>query len=231
MSGSPATLVGVFAKFWQPGHVKTRLAAEVGGAAAAELSRALLQATVAQLESLAEQQVVCFAPRDRQMEFREAIPPAWELWPQVEGDLGRRIEAFFDRAFSGGKRRAVLLGSDAPNVPREYVARAVAELENAAVVLGPAQDGGYYLVAARDRPPPIFRDIDWSTPLVWQQTLEALHKAGLGEGHGYVTLPEWYDIDTLDDLRKLRSQIADCPEENLSLSRLAGMIDRVLGNG
>lgn len=231
MNDSRPAVLGVFAKFWQPGRVKTRLAAELGDSAAAALSRAFLEATLSRMAGLAAHREVCFSPADRQPEFRKMVPPGWTLSPQVEGKLGERIEAFFDRAFDRGAERVVLIGSDSPNVPREYAANAFAALEHVAVVLGPAADGGYYLVGARMSTPPVFRDIAWSTPAVWGQTLAALDRAGLRGGDGYALLPEWNDIDTLDDLRKLRQELARCADNDEPLTQLAAAIDRVLGSG
>jgi uncharacterized protein len=223
-------MLGVFAKFWQPGCVKTRLAAELGDRAAAELARQFLQTTLDRLDGLADRHEVCFTPADRHAEFRAAVPPEWTLSPQAEGDLGRKMEAFFERAFALGAERVVLLGSDTPSVPRENIDHALAALQRALVVLGPVADGGYYLVGARQSPPPIFHDIAWSTPAVWQQTLATLHQAGLHEGVGYALLPPWQDVDTLEDLLALRQELAGCSEVN-PLTRLAEAIDRVLGSG
>ncbi len=166
------THFGMFAKFWQPGAVKTRLGETIGSEAAAALYRESLRTLLVRFASVAASRELVFTPGDRQAEFRLLASQAWQLEEQGTGDLGQRMARFFERAFASGRSRVVLIGSDSPTVPSSWVDRAFDALDHHRVVLGPSEDGGYYLVGARgDRVPPIFFDIDWSTAQVWPQTV------------------------------------------------------------
>src|SRR5262249_55897042 len=98
----------------------------------------------------------------------------------------------------------VLLGSDSPTLPGTFVAEAFRLLETADVVLGPATDGGYYLLGCARRRPPVFDGIDWGSPHVLEQTIACL----ADPAWRVALLPPWYDVDTLDDWRMLRGHLA-----------------------
>jgi rSAM/selenodomain-associated transferase 1 len=223
------THLGVFAKFWSPGGAKTRLAAEIGDDEAAALYRAFVETTLKRLTGLAGRQELCCWPPDREMDFRKVVPDTWELSFQIEGDLGSRIEAFFEHAFKTGSRQVVLIGSDTPSIPIDVIRRAFDSLRRVPVVLGPSRDGGYYLVGASQKTPPIFRDIAWSTAGVWAQTVAALASNSLNEGGGYELMPSFSDVDTLDDLHALRRELASLRPSEPPLSRLALAIEEVFG--
>ena len=175
--GQFSTQFGIFAKHWRPGRVKTRLARDLGDDAAAQLSRAFLATLLLRFSAIAERQLLCFTPAAAVDAFASLPIARWELSPQVEGNLGQRMQHYFDSGFEHGMQRGVLIGSDSPDLPREYVDRAFEMLASHDVVLGPSIDGGYYLVGASQRTPPIFADIAWSTPQVWTETLERLRQA------------------------------------------------------
>ena len=210
--------LGVFAKYWQPGAVKTRLAAHWGDVAASRLSRGFLVAVLNRLATRADRRLLVFTPAERRAEFAELAAGRWELAPQTAGDLGQRMQGYFEAAFAAGARRVLLIGSDSPSLPCELVERAFTLLETRDVVLGPTPDGGYYLVGAADRVPPIFAGVAWSTPRVWEQTMEQVRVAGLS----LAELPPWYDVDEPVDLARLRAELASrCDEPELAqLARL-----------
>ena len=211
------TNLGLFAKHWQPGHVKTRLAAGVGFERAAAIYRQFVRALLARLTPLAapplaEDRMLAFTPRQHAADFRAILPDCWRQEPQADGDLGQRMNTYFAARFAEGYQRVVLLGTDSPNLPLEFVAKALAELKPDQVVLGPTEDGGYYLVGAHGPTvPPIFTHIAWSTSNVWQQTLQALRSAGTM----FHTLPSWYDVDDMADYQRLLSDLAGCEEPQL----------------
>jgi rSAM/selenodomain-associated transferase 1 len=221
------THLGVFAKFWQPGLVKTRLAVEIGAERAAALYRIFVETTLQRLDGLAQRQECCVWPPDRETEFCCVLPPGWVLTAQVEGDLGRRIKDFFDRAFALGSRSVILVGTDTPSLPTIAIEHAFNALERVSVVLGPSRDGGYYLVGARDATPPIFEQIAWSTPAVWDQTVAALERSGLRQGRGFEVTALFSDVDTLADMRELRLRLGVNPIGE-SFTRLANAIDTIL---
>lgn len=197
--------LGVFAKFWQPGRVKTRLAASIGDRPAASLYRLMLETMVARLARSSGLRTIAYTPRESQSEFRQLASADWQLAVQSEGDLGARLAAFFHHAFDAGADRVVVLGADSPNLPLERIHEAWQSLLDNEVVLGPTLDGGYYLVGARDGVPPIFEGVDWGTESVWTQTIARLKE----HGTRYSCLPAWYDVDDLDDLVRLDADLRD----------------------
>ena len=209
------TLLGMFAKHWTPGRVKTRLAAPLGETAAAEVQRLFVHTLRLRFGTLADERVLVFDPPQCEAEFRPVAAPQWQVQPQAEGDLGQRMEAFFAAGLARAER-VVLIGSDSPDLPTDYVAEAFEALQQTDVVLGPACDGGYYLVGVARSVPPIFAGLTWSTATVWSQTTERLRRAG----RRWHALPEWYDVDTADDLIRLRLNLRQRRRDDLRLNTL-----------
>lgn len=227
MNATEHTLFGIFAKHWEPGRVKTRLARELGQVPAAELHRHFVETLLLRFAAVADRQVLCYSPPAAAAEFAALPLDRWKLLPQADGDLGARLRHYFETAFATGARRVVLIGSDSPNLPAAYVAEAFESLQTHPVVLGPSADGGYYLVGAAGGVPPIFDDIAWSTPQVWTQTVTCLRSAGIP----FHALPAWYDVDEPADLRKLAAELAEATEQDEQLTRLASFVaDHLRGN-
>jgi rSAM/selenodomain-associated transferase 1 len=198
------TVLGVLAKKPIAGQVKTRIAALYGPSVAAELHEAMLLDLLETWDSAAAlspgvRRVLVYAPADAGPWFQARVSASFALQPQAEGSLGRRMQEFFAGEFDRGASRVVLIGSDAPTLDPAVIVNAFRCLENRDVVLGPATDGGYYLVGSRLQAPPIFEGVDWSTPSVLDQTIERLSTSG----RSLAVLPPWYDIDTPQDLRML----------------------------
>ena len=187
---------GIFAKYWQPGKVKTRLANSIGRQAASDVYCAILNHLLSSLNSTADQRVIAYTPIDKATEF--AIFPHWQQTPQCEGPLGERMAHFFTQAFANSAQRVVLIGSDCPDITSEIVNSALEALTQADVVLGPTLDGGYYLVAMAGQFHDIFSDITFSTESVLEETL-ALAKRNNITVH---CLDSLNDIDEVDDLRQ-----------------------------
>ncbi len=196
-------LLGMFAKYWEPGTVKTRLAATVGNEAAAELHHAFVRTLVHRLQHRADRRLLCFAPPEPRDAFKTIAAGAWSIAPQSEGDLGARMRNFFDTAFAAGATRVVLIGSDSPSLPAEYIDQAFEHLATQQVVLGPAEDGGYYLIGGAGRTPDVFEGVTWSSGEVWNQTVARLNAAGVS----FAQLPMWYDVDQWSDLKRLSSDL------------------------
>jgi rSAM/selenodomain-associated transferase 1 len=197
-------VLGLFAKWPQPGRVKTRLAAATSEAWAADLALAFLRDLVERLGAIAARRVLAFAPPDAGPLFAEVVRERFALAPQADGDLGRRLSSFLGEQLAFGAGSIVVLGSDSPTVPVAYVEQAFAELERADVVLGPATDGGYYLIGCARRVPPIFDEISWSGPTVLAETVARLAEPAWR----LALLPPWYDVDDLDDWRTLCGHLA-----------------------
>jgi rSAM/selenodomain-associated transferase 1 len=209
-------VLGIFAKYWQPGEVKTRLARDVGAEAAARLHRAFVETLLARFRDAGECRWLACTPDDSLPAFGELAEAAWVCVPQGGGDLGQRMARFFDRAFAAGAQRVVLIGSDSPDLPVPIVGEAFERLDEVPVVLGPAEDGGYYLVGARGATPPLFDQVAWSSPAVWPQTLFRLREHGLA----WQELSPWRDIDTLADLLRVHTDLAAADAADGALRRL-----------
>jgi hypothetical protein len=213
----------VFLKHPRPGGVKTRLAAAIGAEAAAGLYRALAEhALEATTPTAGEyERLVFFDPPESLPEMRDWLPDV-RLMAQSGHDLGARMADAFARAFARGARRVAIVGTDAPGVSRATAREALSALDAADVVIGPADDGGYYLIALRAPGPGLFAGIEWGTPDVREQTLARATAAGLSVRE----LPHLRDVDTLDDLRAEWPRIAALkqvhPELRAALARLVG---------
>ena len=193
--------------------MKTRLIPGLGAAGAAELYRVLAEDVVARIRPRAREyeRLFFFTPDDARPEMEAWFPG--ETWVAQEGtDLGARMSAAFDEAFRRGARRAAIIGSDVPGLSRDDVAAAFASLDDHDLVLGPARDGGYYLIALERPRPGLFRGIAWSTHSVFAATME--RAAGLGLA--VRALEPRRDIDTLDDVRAEWERIRPLLDDGLA---------------
>jgi rSAM/selenodomain-associated transferase 1 len=204
MAEATARTLGLFAKQPVPGQVKTRLAADTAPAWAAAVAEAFLLDLLARLSAVPARRVLAYAPAGASAYFAGVARDRFLITPQADGDLGRRMAVFFAEQLRAGARAVVLLGTDSPTVPVAFVEEAFAELESADVVLGPATDGGYYLVGCAGAVPPLFDGVPWSSPRVLWETVGRL----AGSGRRLAVLPPWYDVDTLQDWWLLRGHVA-----------------------
>jgi rSAM/selenodomain-associated transferase 1 len=166
------------------------------------------------------ERLLFYAPADARAEM-EAWFPGEDCLPQEGADLGARMSNAFDEAFRRGAGRVALVGSDVPRLSRDDVRAALGSLADHDLVLGPAHDGGYYLVALRARRPPLFEGIAWGTASVLAATLEKAAALGLTVR----VLEERRDVDTVEDLRVewpwVRPLLHDALAEDLA-ARLGG---------
>jgi len=155
---------------------------------------------------------LAFTPVDSEPLFREFLPQSLQYLPQRGDSLGEREANVFADLLQGDCSRVVLIGGDIPTLPLSHLREAfalLADLRND-VVLGPSEDGGYYLIGARALHPCLFEDIAWSTPTVLRETLAQARRQGLN----VVQIPPWYDVDSEEDLRKLADELARSNKEN-----------------
>jgi rSAM/selenodomain-associated transferase 1 len=178
--------------------VKTRLARRLGEARAAALYRALAEEQIRRTAPRADEyeRRFFFDPPDARAELEAWLGPQAYV-PQAAGDLGGRLSAAFAEVFAGGARRAAVIGTDVPWMSRDDVLEALESLDHEDVAIGPATDGGYFLLALRRPQPALFRDVPWSTSGVLTATLERAAARGLGVS----VLRTLGDVDTMDDLR------------------------------
>jgi rSAM/selenodomain-associated transferase 1 len=213
--------LGLFVKQPVPGRVKTRLAADLGAERAAELYAAFVTDLADRYRTTADRRILGFTPNNTpaREHFDHLAQTDFTLWPQPDVSLGERMQAFFASQFDAGAERVVLIGSDSPSLPVAIVEDAFEQLAEADVVLGPATDGGYYLIGQRrlvgqsQASRPIFDDIDWSESRVLMQTVERV--AGCNASLSLLT--PWYDIDTQDDLALLRGHLAAIKQAGMPL--------------
>jgi rSAM/selenodomain-associated transferase 1 len=219
-----STLLGIFAKHWEPGTVKTRLAATIGYERAAAVQRAFLETLLARMRPCSTLRRLVITPSEKMAAFREVSGDDWSLEAQSDGDLGRRIHTFFESHLKQAER-ILLIGSDSPDLPCRLVQQAFDLLASQDLVLGPAADGGYYLVGVANRLSPIFEGIPWSTPEVWQRTIERLQATATA----WHALPPWYDVDDEKSLHHLLDNLRLEREHDSHLARLDDRLQEILG--
>jgi rSAM/selenodomain-associated transferase 1 len=185
----------VFARAPVLGQVKTRLARGVGEARALELYRWCGATVMDQLRDERWQRWVAFTPSDLRDETERWLGPVDRWFAQREGDLGERLTAAVEAAFSEGDGPVLLVGTDCLGVTAERVAEALRALSTHDAVLGPAYDGGYYLLGLT-RPLPVFDGVAWSTDAVADETRARLRLAGAS----WAELPTERDLDEAADL-------------------------------
>jgi rSAM/selenodomain-associated transferase 1 len=198
------TALVVMAKAPRAGAVKTRLCPPLSPAAAARLYRCFLLDVLDRVRTLrGVTPVVAYTPR-RARGFFASAQPGMLLLPQGGGDLGGRMAGVFARVFAQGFAAALVIGADSPTLPTRHLRAAVRALARGADgVIGPSEDGGYYLLGLRAPCPAMFEGIAWSTGRVLAQTLARARRAG----RELARLPPWYDVDTVADLRRLGAEL------------------------
>lgn len=194
-AGRRRTLL-VFAKAPEVGRVKTRLGSEIGHPAATRLYRRMGRGILDRVRRGPYRTVVLYDPPGSRDAVERWLGPGLEYRPQAGGGLGERLADAFDWAFREADRVCVI-GTDAPRVDEALVKRAFSALEQRGAVLGPAEDGGYYLVGL-DRPrPELFQEIPWSTPGVLEATLARARASGVEP----TLLRRLRDVDRASDLQ------------------------------
>jgi rSAM/selenodomain-associated transferase 1 len=194
----------VVAKRPAPGQTKTRLTPPLTPEQAAELIRRIPDA----------RPILAYLPEGAEDYFRR-LAPDFDLLPQRGADLGARLDQALSHCLADGFQRAVIMDSDSPTLPAEHLAQAFAALETADVVLGPCEDGGYYLMGLKRPAPRLLREVRMSTPNVLRDTL-ALADA---EQLTVAQLPVWYDVDTVAELERLRAELECLPLDRAAHTR------------
>jgi rSAM/selenodomain-associated transferase 1 len=189
----------IFTRYPQPGKAKTRLIPALGAAGAADLHRQMAEYTVLQAKTLRDLRPVAveiwFAADSA--EQMQAWLGADLVYQEQQGtDLGDRLCHACQTAFAAGSTAVVIIGTDCPDLDAALLAKALQELQQQDLVLGPATDGGYYLIGLRRFIPELFTGIAWSTSEVLQQTIQIAEKLGLE----ITTFPTLSDIDLPEDL-------------------------------
>lgn len=197
----------VVAKEPVAGQTKTRLCPPLDGATAAKLYTCFLRDTLDLMRQVPDvRRGLVYAPAGAGAYFR-TLAPDMDLAPQRGAGLGERLDHLLTDALAGGAAGAVVMGSDSPSLPAEHLARAFTLLDSHDMVLGPCDDGGYYLIGLRRPQPRLFREVTMSTPTVAGDTLAIAAALGLRTA----LLPPWYDVDTTAELARLRAELREAP--------------------
>ena len=211
--------VCVFAKPPRPGTVKTRLVSVLGDDGAAALAHAFLLDTWSTTTRMAGVDVVLAATEVEAPEWRPLRATA--VWPQGAGTLGDRLERVLRRALETHPF-AIVIGTDVPGLPLSRLDDACAALRTADAVLGPADDGGFYLIGVSACPHGLLDTVPWSASDTCTRTLERLRQHHLAT----TVIAPWFDVDEPADLDTLRRRIRDgtihAPETARILGREAG---------
>ncbi len=190
------------------GRTKTRLSPPLTAEQAADLYRCFLQDIICTVEQATTNQPqltphIAFSPPQAAQYFQQ-LAPDFELISQVGERLNERLHSVFTAAFDHGYQQVAAINSDSPTLPGAYLVKAYELLETADVVLGPCEDGGYYLIGLKRPTPEIILPVQMSTNTVLTDTLDLIKANGLTVD----LLPTWYDVDTVAELARLEQEVA-----------------------
>lgn len=186
-------------RFPQPGRTKTRLIPALGPEGAAQFQRQMTEHLLTRFQRVCRKHQLAL-----EVHFTGGTPAQMLNWlghqvalkPQCEGDLGRRLSHAFEQGFTTGLRRVLMVGSDCPGIGSRQIVQALTQLETHDVVLGPAEDGGYYLVGLKKPQPKLFEAVSWGQSCVLQETLAIANHHDLSVS----LLNPLPDIDRPEDL-------------------------------
>ncbi|WP_022665464.1 TIGR04282 family arsenosugar biosynthesis glycosyltransferase [Desulfospira joergensenii] len=191
----------LFLRAPEKGKVKTRLARDLGETRALELYKKFAGSVLTAARSSGARTDIAFCPSDKLSLMESWLGKEHSFFPQAGKDLGERMAHALAHAFETGAQKAVLAGSDIPEIRSDHFVRAFNFLDRHGMVIGPSVDGGYWLIGFRRESftPRIFQGIEWSTDRVFPATLTLAAESGLSLG----CLPLLRDVDTAEDLEKL----------------------------
>lgn len=191
----------IFVKYPDSGKVKTRLAKSTGPERAAALYADFVEEILKKLTGARNYDIsLCISDKNDLSRFQNWLGAEREYTFQNGNDLGERMANCFQEAFAKNIDSAIIIGTDSPDLPPAYIDTAFHSLSHHDMVIGPAEDGGYYLIGFRKSGfnKTIFQNIRWSTATVYADTLTRTAGANLT----LFQLPQWHDIDTIEDLKK-----------------------------
>lgn len=227
MRNLPTRAMVLMAKAPVAGEAKTRLAVAIGDEAAAQVHAAFLRASVGLVRSVAAEldaTVALMCPDERHAQLLRGLEfPNVEVWAQRRPGLMAGISQAFERAAAGGAQTIVVGETDSPSLPAAHLIEAFRLLaaDGSGIALGPCSDGGYYLVGGHDLDPEAAMDLfegeRYDSDTICRRTAERAKQLGLWVELG----PEWYDVDTVDELRRLERELEGCSDGHLAELRAA----------
>ena len=213
--------VVVMAKAPEPFKVKTRLTPPLDPKIASDLYHCFLLDKLEQVRGLEGVcPVVAYTPHDSANFFKTILPEGFTLIPQTGDHLGDRLTNVSRSLFEQGYEKVVILDSDSPNLPSGYIYDGLECLDTADAVIGPCLDGGYYLIGLSGHVPELFSDIPWSTGKVTGATLEKAASVGMSVS----LIDEWYDVDTWEDMMRLKRDLGEPLDESFYCENTCGMM-------
>ena len=191
----------VFVKYPELGNVKTRLSAEIGDERAVELYRVMVEDLLTTVKKLDMSVIICYDPKEKGIDLMKWLGAGPLYYAQEGRDLGARLENAFYYAYSKSFTDVMVIGSDMPDLSLQELNDAFDALDTTEAVIGPAHDGGYYLLGFNRSGffLDVFKDIPWSTNMVYMETWSKIRK----RGKMVEVLEEKSDIDTFFDLEHL----------------------------
>jgi len=193
-----------FVKNPERGKVKSRLGAVIGNDSAVSVYKNIVDRMLSTLKEGTFPLYICFSPKNAQKPVKNWLGREYRYIPQNGKDLGERMRNGFTEAFEMGFKKVVLIGSDIPDLALEFIEEAFITLNKSDAVIGPAFDGGYYLIGFKDKTfsPQVFEGIAWGTQNVFDETVKKLKRFK----RAVHTLPYQRDIDTAKDLNYLKEK-------------------------
>jgi rSAM/selenodomain-associated transferase 1 len=196
----PECAIAVMAKRPEPGKVKTRLCPPLSPGQAANLYEAFFRDTISLVSGIEHADIfIAHDPDTTRDFFSPMVSAPMYCIPQGPGDLGDRLSRISHQVFLRGYRKLILLASDTPHLPQDVLRLAFTRLDDTDVVLGPCDDGGYYLIGLRFPAPGLFAGVPWGSSQVLDRTIGRADEAGMT----WELLPPCYDIDTWKNAERL----------------------------
>ena len=197
----------IMTKIPRAGNVKTRLQPYLSPEQSAEIAAAFLQDAEAKAQKVCET-IIAFAPREEKAVLLNLVSSENIFVAQNGKDLGERMFNAFEFAFDNGSDSIVMIGTDSPSFPSEFLEKAFEFLENSDAVLGESEDGGYYLIGLRTLKKEIFENVEWSSPETFDRTVRNIESCDLKLSF----VPKWHDVDFPEDLKRLKKELLENPK-------------------
>jgi rSAM/selenodomain-associated transferase 1 len=190
-----------FVKYPEKGKVKSRLSKKMDESQVLILYKNFVEDLLDMLNTIDCAKIVCYYPSSEIDSFKNWLDDNYKYLPQKGENLGERLKNCFVEGFNLGYEKLIVIGSDSPDLTAEIINDSFKKLDEFDSVIGPCEDGGYYLLGFKKNSflPNIFNKIPWSTSEVFKKSIEIFNKSN----YNFFVLPKWLDVDTIDDLESL----------------------------
>ena len=210
------TILVVMAKKPEIGKTKTRLCPPFTHQQAADFYQALLIDTLTMVGSIADVQMgLAITPENSPPYFSGIIPAGTLLFPVDGENIGQCLHKTMAHFLAEGYQKVIVINSDGPSLPKDYLSQSINLLKDHDLVIGPSEDGGYYLIGCKEELSELFCGIAWSTDQVFDQTVVNANSLSLLTA----VLPKWYDVDRPEDAIRLANELKIIPPDQLLNTR------------